>query len=97
VLFRSAARTKKVIGDELARLQNDIRARVNQVIAEKRLEFEKIFNQKKEEALSQLRSYESLVNQNLALIDGKKKELDSRIEQAKKKGIEDALKGLFKK
>jgi uncharacterized protein (TIGR03545 family) len=92
-----AARTKKVIGDELARLQNDIRARVNQVIAEKRLEFEKIFNQKKEEALSQLRSYESLVNQNLALIDGKKKELDSRIEQAKKKGIEDALKGLFKK
>ena len=92
-----AARTKKVIGDELARLQNDIRTRVNQVIAEKRAEFEKMFNQKKEEALSQLRSYESLVNQNLALIDGKKKELDSRIEQAKKKGIEDALKGLFKK
>ncbi len=92
-----AARTKKVIGDELARLQNDIRAKVNQVIADKRAEFEKLFNQKKEEALSQLRSYESLVNQNLALIDGKKKELQSRIDQAKKKGIEDALKGLFKK
>jgi len=92
-----AARTKKVIGDELARLQNDIRAKVNQRIAEKRAEFEKIFNQKKEEALSQLRSYESLVNQNLAFLDGKKKELDARVEQAKKKGLEDALKGLFKK
>ncbi len=91
-----AARTKKVIGDELARLQNDIRTKVNQVIAEKRAEFDKLFNQKKEEALLQLRSYESLVNQNLSLLDGKKKELDARIEQAKKKGLEDALKGLFK-
>ncbi len=92
-----AARTKKVIGDELAKLQNDIRAKVNQVIADKKAEFEKIFNQKKEEALSQLRSYESLVNQNLSLLDAKKKDLDARIQQAKKKGLEDALKGLFKK
>jgi len=91
-----AARTKKVIGDELARLQNDIRAKVNQVIADKRAEFDKIFNQKKEDALSPLRSYESLVNQNLSLLDGKKKELDARIDQAKKKGLQDALKGLFK-
>lgn len=92
-----AARTKKVIGDELTRLQNDIRAKVNQRIAEKRAEFERIFNQKKEEALSRVRSYESLMNQSLASLDGKKKELDARIEQAKKKGLEDALKGLFKK
>jgi len=91
-----AAQTKKVIGDELARLQNDIRAKVNQVIADKRAEFDKIFNQKKEDALSPLRSYESLVNQNLSLLDGKKKELDARIDQAKKKGLQDALKGLFK-
>jgi hypothetical protein len=92
-----AARTKKVIGDELAKLQNDIRTRVNQVIADKRAEFESIFNQKKEDALSQLRSYESLVNQNLSLLDGKKKDLNARVEQTKKKGLEDALKGLFKK
>jgi len=58
--------------------------------------FDKIFNQKKEDALSQLRSYESLVNQNLSSLDGKKKELNDRIEQAKKKGLQDAPKGLFK-
>jgi uncharacterized protein (TIGR03545 family) len=92
-----AARTKKVFGDELARLQNDIRAKVNQRIAEKKAEFEKVFNQKKGEVLSQLGSYESLVNQNLSLLDTKKKELNARIEQAKKKGLEDALKGLLKK
>jgi uncharacterized protein (TIGR03545 family) len=92
-----AARTKKVIGDELARLQNDIRSKVDQAIAAKRAEFDKIFNQKKEEALSQLRSYETLVNQNLSMLDGKKKVLEARIDQAKKKGLEDALKGLFRK
>ncbi|MCX6145377.1 MAG: TIGR03545 family protein [Ignavibacteriales bacterium] len=98
------ARTKKVIGDEFAKLQNDIRTKVDQRIAEKRVEFEKMFNQKKDEALSQLKRYESLVNQNLALLDGKKKDLDARIEQEKKKQtdaakkqIEDAVKGLFKK
>ena len=98
------ARTKKVIGDEFTKLQNDIRAKVDQRIAEKRAELEKMFNQKKDEALSQLKGYESLVNQNLALLDGKKKDLDARIDQEKKKQtdaakkqIEDAVKGLFKK
>jgi uncharacterized protein (TIGR03545 family) len=92
-----AARTRKVIGDELTRLQNDIRAKVDQRIAEKRAELDKLFNQKKEEALSQLRSYETLLNQNLSLLDSKKKDIQARIVQAKKKGLEDALKGLFKK
>ena len=91
-----AARTKKVIGDELAKLQDEIRGRVNKVIAEKRAEFDKIFNQKKGEALAQLGSYESLVNQNLSSLDSKKKDLNARIEQAKKKGLQDVLKGVFK-
>jgi uncharacterized protein (TIGR03545 family) len=98
------ARTKRVIGDEFQKLQNDIRAKVDQRIAEKRADFEKMFSQKKDEALSQLKGYESLVNQNLSLLDGKKKELDARIEQEKKKQtdaakkqIEDAVKGLFKR
>jgi hypothetical protein len=37
------------------------------------------------------------VNQNLALLDGKKKDLDARIEQEKKKQLENAVKGLFKR
>ena len=98
------ARTKRVIGDEFVKLQSDIRAKVDQRIAEKRAEFEDVFNQKMGEALSQLKGYESLVSQNLALVDQKKKELDARVEQEKKKQadaarkqIEDAVRGLFKK
>ncbi len=99
-----AARTKKVIGDELARLQSEIRSKVNQRIAEKRAEFEKIFNQTKDEAVGRLRAYESLVNEKSAMADSKKKELETRVEQEKKKQtdavkkkLEDAVKGLFKK
>lgn len=91
-----AARTKKVIGDEFARLQNDIRSKVDQRIAEKRVEFEKLFSQKKSDVLSQLGGYETLVNQNLSVLDGKKKELDARIDQEKKRQLGNALKGLFK-
>jgi uncharacterized protein (TIGR03545 family) len=99
-----AARTKKVIGDEIARIQNEIRGKVNQKIAEKRQEFEKLYNQKREEVLAQLRSYENFVNEKVAFVEGKKKELDARVEQEKKKQaegakkkLEDAVKGLFKK
>jgi uncharacterized protein (DUF342 family) len=99
-----AARTKKVMGDEVARLQNEIRAKVYQRIAEKRTEFEKFFNQKKEELLARVKAYESLVNEKIAMVDTKKKELQARVDQEKKKQsdtakkkLEDAVKGLFKK
>jgi uncharacterized protein (TIGR03545 family) len=99
-----AARTKRVIGDELARLQNQIRSRIDQRIAAKRAEFDNLFNQKKEDALVRIRSYEALLNNQLAMVNSKKKELETRVEQEKKKQtdaakkkLEDALKGLFKK
>lgn len=99
-----AARTRKVIGDEIARLQNELRAKINQRIAEKRQEFERIFNQKKEEVLAQVKQYENFVNEKLALVENAKKELEVRIEQEKKKQaegakkkLEDALRGLIKK
>jgi uncharacterized protein (TIGR03545 family) len=99
-----AERTKKVIGDELARIENDIRKKVNEKIAEKRQEFEKLYNQKKDEALSRIKEYENMMNEKLAFIDSKKKELEARVDQEKKKQldagkskVEDAIKGLFKK
>ncbi len=99
-----ADRTKKVIGDEIARIRNELKAKLDQKIAAKRQEVERLLNQKKEEVLSRLRAYESLLNEKVALVENKKKELESRIEAEKKKQedsvkkkAEDALKGLFKK
>lgn len=97
-------RAKKVVGDELARIQNDLRNQLNQRIAEKRKEYESLFSQKRDEVMSRLKGYETLANDKVAMADGKKKELEKKIddekkkqeEAAKKKG-QDLLKGLLKK
>jgi len=96
--------TKRVLGEELNRIQNEITAKVNQKIAEKRQEVERIFEEKKQEALSRIREYENLVNEQIAMVEAKKKELEKRIEEEKAKGLdaakkklEDAMKGLIRK
>ena len=99
-----AARTKRVVGEELARIQNEIRSKVDRKIAEKRDELERMFRQRKEEALRRLASYERLLGEKLALVETKKKELEARVEEEKKKQtdaakkkLEESMKGLFKK
>lgn len=87
-----ASRLKKVIGDEIARIQNDLRNKLNAKIAEKRAEVEKLYNAKREEVMGKVKEYESLVNDKLAAVEAKKKELQNRIDQEKKKQTDDATK-----
>jgi uncharacterized protein (TIGR03545 family) len=98
------SRSKKVIGDEIARIQNDIRNKLNQRIAEKRKEYEALFNQKRDEVMNRLKGYETLVNDKLALTEAKKNELQKKVDDEKKKQEDalkkkgqDLLKGLIKK
>ena len=92
-----ARRLKDVLGAELTKLQNDLRAKVDERIAEKRREFEAVYKAKKEDAEQQIREYEAFVGHKLAFVDAKKKELTDRLEQEKKGPIDNALKNLFKK
>ncbi|MEX0602481.1 MAG: TIGR03545 family protein [Bacteroidota bacterium] len=99
-----AARTKRVIGEEVARLQAEIRSKLNARIATERAHYEKLFNDKKEAALNRLREYEQIVNRNVALVDTKKKEVEARIEEEKKKQtdeakkkLEEQMKGIFRR
>ncbi|MEK6566990.1 MAG: hypothetical protein AABZ41_09830, partial [Bacteroidota bacterium] len=87
-----------------ARIQDEIRAKVNARIAEKRKEFETLFNQKKEDVTSRLKGHEGQVNEKLAMVEGKKKEVENKIDEETKKqteGVkkkaEETIKGLFKK
>jgi uncharacterized protein (TIGR03545 family) len=98
-----ASRTKQVIGDEVAKIQNDLRNKLNAKIAEKRLEVEKLFTEKKETVTKRLKDYENQMNDKLTMVEAKKKEIENRIDQEKKKQTDDvtkkakdALKGLFK-
>ncbi len=99
-----AARTKKVLGDEVARIQNDLKNQLNQRIAAKRKEYEALLTQKRDDVMKQLKAYQSLVNDKVALVENKQKELQKKIDDEKKKQEDalkkkgqDMLKGLFKK
>jgi uncharacterized protein (TIGR03545 family) len=98
-----ASRTKQVIGDEVAKIQNDLRNKLNAKIAEKRQEVEKLLAEKKDMVTNRLKEYEKQLNDKLAVAEAKKKEIEDRIDQEKKKQTDDltkkakdALKGLFK-
>lgn len=92
-----ASGVKAVLGAELEKLQNDIRAKVEGAIAGKQKEFEAFYVKKRDEVQKQLDAYQSIITEKTALIDAKKKELEARLEQAKSGAIDNLMKGLFKK
>lgn len=97
-------RARSVIGAEVARLRNEIRQRVDAQIAAKRREIEALYTKKRAEVQTRIVSLERDIRAKVAFVDGKKKELEDRIEQEKKKAEDaikkragDAIKGIFKK
>jgi uncharacterized protein (TIGR03545 family) len=87
-----ASQMKKAIGDELEKIQNDLRNKFNAKIAEKRAEVEKLLNEKRSMVMNKVNEYETMVNEKLALVEAKKVEIENRIEQEKKKQTDDAAK-----
>ncbi|MGE5839422.1 MAG: TIGR03545 family protein [Deltaproteobacteria bacterium] len=92
-----AARLKDVLGAEFTKLQNDLRDKLNATIAEQRQKVERLYSEKRAEVEKQINSYQTLVNQHVAMVEGKKKELTDRLEKEKKGKVEETLKGIFKK
>lgn len=101
---RLVAEAQRVVGAELARLQNDLRAKLDERIASKRAELQAIISENLARGRQEVQLLEGLMSQNLSLAESKKRELEQRIEEEKKKQtdaakrkLEDAVKGLFKK
>jgi hypothetical protein len=95
--------TKKVIGDEVAKIKNDLQNKLDAKIAEKRAEVEKLYNEKSEMVIGKVKEYETMLNEKLAIAESKKKEVEIRSDQEKKKQTgevekkaKDALRGIFK-
>jgi uncharacterized protein (TIGR03545 family) len=98
-----SARTTAVLGAELEKIRADIKNRINNTIAAKRQEVERLYAGKKEEVMSKVKAYESQVNEKLAQVEGKKKELEAKVDSEKKKATDsvkqkagDALKKILK-
>ncbi|MGE5314562.1 MAG: TIGR03545 family protein [Acidobacteriota bacterium] len=87
-----ANRTKQVIGEEVAKLEAQVRAKVDAKIAEKRAEFEKLYDEKKKEVDTRIAEYEKLINDKIAMVEAKKKELTDRVEAEKNKQVDEAKK-----
>ena len=92
-----AAGIKRVVGAELTAIQNQIRARVEKEIAAKRALFERTFAAKRAEVEGRLDAYKTLADDNLRTIEEKKKELEERLEQAKKGALDKAMDRLLKR
>ena len=91
-----AGRLKDVLGAEFTKVQNELRAKLDATINEKRKVFETMYAEKKGEVEKRLASVQSLVNDNLSMLDGKKKELTDRLEKEKKGKVDDVLKKILK-
>lgn len=92
-----AKRLKEVVGEELIKLQNQLKARFDSFIAGKRGEFEKFYNAKISEVNEQIDLYRQIINSQMGIVEAKKKELSERLEKAKSGLIENKLKELLKK
>lgn len=92
-----SARIKDALGAEFTKLQNDLRTKLDDIIKDKKQEFEKLYASKKADVENKLAGYQSLVDEKLAFVDGKKKELTDRLEKETKGKGGDLLKKLIKK
>ena len=90
-------RLSEAVGAEFLKLQNDLKNKFDSYISEQRKIFNDRYYSKIEDIKKQITSYTSLVNNNLSLIDNKKKELAERLENQKKGLLENKLKDLLKK
>lgn len=95
-----AERTRRVIGEEVTRIRNDLKAKLDEKIRAKRTQVEVLLNGKRGEVLSRLQTYENQIKEKLAVVENKKAELENekkKQEDALKKKAGDVLKGIFKK
>ncbi len=99
-----AAQAKRVLGNEIARIQDDLRTRFYAAVTGERAVVESLLRDRNEETAKQLKPYEEVFRSTMASVADKKKELESRVEEEKKKPtegvkkkVEETVKKLFKK
>ncbi len=91
-----ASRAKSVIGAEVAKLENDLRSKLNQVIANKQKEYEALLAQKQATVMNQLKGYDTYINDGLALVQGKQNEVLKKQQDLLKNKAGNLLQNLLK-
>jgi uncharacterized protein (TIGR03545 family) len=92
-----AARANELVQASFARAQQEIRLRLNQEAAKRRQEVEALYAEKQKLVMAELSKYQTLVDEQLAVVENKKKEIEKRIEDEKKRATGEAKKKLGEK
>ncbi|MFQ5651061.1 MAG: TIGR03545 family protein [bacterium] len=95
-----AHRIKALVGRSVAQTRAEIRKRIDQVVAPRKQEALKFVSANKATITAEMDKLGQAVDDQLAALEAKKKEVEARINQKKKKGLEkakDKLEGFFKK
>ncbi len=91
-----AKRLAEVVGAEFAKLQNDLKTKFDVFISQKEKEFQDKYGTRIEDIKKQIGTYNSLISENLSLIDSKKKELTEKLEKQKSGILGNKLKDILK-
>jgi len=98
-----AARANELVQASFKRAQQEIRLRIDQEAAKRRQQVEAFYAEKQKLVMAELNKYQTLIDEQLAMVENKKKEIEKRLEDEKKratgaakKKLGEKLKGLVK-
>lgn len=98
-----ATRANELVQASFARAQQEIRRRIDQEAIKRRQQVEALYTEKQKLVMAELNKYQTLVEEQLAVVENKKKEIEKRLEDEKKratgevkKKLGEKLKGLVK-
>lgn len=95
-----ANKISALAGESVKQAGVEIRRRIESAVGPKRQEAEAFVKQGRGQIMNKLNAYQEQVDEKLAIVDAKKKEIEGKITAKKKEGLDDVkgkLKGLFKK
>ncbi|MBS3946090.1 MAG: TIGR03545 family protein [Melioribacter sp.] len=92
-----AKRLQEVVGEELIKLQNQLKSKFDAFINQKRNEFNKFYQAKISEVKDRINYYQTLITDQLSFVENKRMELAERLEKEKSGLIENKLRDLLKK
>jgi len=92
-----AARANELIQASFERAQQEIRLRLDQETAKRRQQAEAFLAEKQKFVMTELNKYQTLIDEQLAVVENKKKEIEKRIDEEKKRAAGEAKKKLEKK
>jgi uncharacterized protein (TIGR03545 family) len=90
-------KVSSVVGEEIAKLQNELQVKFNNLVQDEIQKFEKNYKSKFDDIQNQYGSYISLFTSNQNLIENKKQELTAQLEKQKNGFLQNKLNELFKK